>query len=99
MLNRCLTFAVGVAAMALSGYARTQDRPSSNDADELRKLRSTLDFIRQRNAPDYAISTPSGIDEGKYLKVGGIEQWITIRGEDHANPVVLVLHGGPGDAT
>ena len=33
------------------------------------------------------------------MKIGGIEQWVTIRGEDRANPVVLVLHGGPGDAT
>ena len=48
---------------------------------------------------DYAISTPNGIDEAKYLQVGGIDQWVTIRGEDRANPVVLVLHGGPGDAT
>jgi pimeloyl-ACP methyl ester carboxylesterase len=33
------------------------------------------------------------------MKVGGIEQWVTIRGEERANPVVLVLRGGPGDAT
>ena len=58
-----------------------------------------FDFIRPRNAQDYAISTPNGIHETKYLKIGGIEQWVTIRGEDRANPVVLVLHGGPGDAT
>jgi pimeloyl-ACP methyl ester carboxylesterase len=99
MLNRFLLLAMVVAAIAASDSARTQERPSSNDADGLRKLGSTLDFIRQRNAPDYAISTPNGIDEARYLKVGGIEQWITIRGEDRANPVVLVLHGGPGDAT
>jgi pimeloyl-ACP methyl ester carboxylesterase len=91
----CLMFVV----VALSSPARTQERPPSNDGDELRKLGSTLDFIRTRNAPDYAISTPNGIDEASYLKIGGIEQWVTIRGEDRANPVVLLLHGGPGDAT
>jgi pimeloyl-ACP methyl ester carboxylesterase len=58
-----------------------------------------FEFVRARNAQDYAISTPNGIDEGKYLNLGGIEQWVTIRGEDRTNPVVLVLHGGPGDAT
>src|SRR5262249_15755531 len=48
---------------------------------------------------DYAVSTPNGIDEATYVKIGGLEQWITIRGEDRNNPVLLLLHGGPGDAT
>ena len=45
------------------------------------------------------MSSASGIDEGSYVTIGGIEQWITIRGEDHSNPVLLFLHGGPGDVT
>jgi pimeloyl-ACP methyl ester carboxylesterase len=28
--------------------------------------------------------------------IGGIEQWVTIHGENRGNPVILVLHGGPG---
>jgi pimeloyl-ACP methyl ester carboxylesterase len=86
-------------ALSLSGAVWAQERPSSNDADELQKLSSTLDLIRSRNAQDYAISTPNGIDEANYLQVGGIDQWVTIRGENRENPVVLVLHGGPGDTT
>jgi len=43
-----------------------------------------------------AIHTPNGIDEGMYIKIGGIEQWIQIRGQDRNNPVLLCLHGGPG---
>jgi pimeloyl-ACP methyl ester carboxylesterase len=33
-----------------------------------------------------------------FVPVGGIDQWISIRGENRANPVLLVVHGGPGEA-
>jgi pimeloyl-ACP methyl ester carboxylesterase len=33
-----------------------------------------------------------------FVRIGGIEQWITIEGDNGENPVVLFLHGGPGDA-
>ena len=99
MRNWCLTLVAFCVALTLSSRVRTQEPPAPSNSDELRKLHTTFDFLRKRNAQDYAIATPNGIDEAKYLKIGGIEQWVTIRGEDRANPVVLVLHGGPGDAT
>jgi pimeloyl-ACP methyl ester carboxylesterase len=43
-----------------------------------------------------AITTRNGIVEQRFVKIGGIDQWIQIRGEDRGNPVLLVLHGGPG---
>lgn len=42
--------------------------------------------------------TAQRIEEGSYLTVGGIEQWITIRGDDTRKPLLLLVHGGPGDA-
>ncbi len=40
----------------------------------------------------------ASIQETRFVTLGGIEQWITIRGANRANPVLLVVHGGPGDA-
>jgi pimeloyl-ACP methyl ester carboxylesterase len=45
------------------------------------------------------IDPTKGIDEGLFVKIGGIDQWVTIRGQDRENPVLLLLHGGPGVAT
>ena len=47
-------------------------------------------------AQDLAITSPKGIDEGRFLTAGGVEQWVRIRGEDRDNPIVLYVHGGPG---
>lgn len=38
------------------------------------------------------------IHEEMFVPIGGIEQWVTIHGDDDANPVILFLHGGPGNA-
>jgi len=85
-------------AFALSATARTQHREPASDGD-FRELAAAFEFFRTRNAKDYALTTPNAIDEASYVTLGGIDQWVTVRGEDRANPVVLVLHGGPGDAT
>ena len=42
-------------------------------------------------------SAAQKIDEQRFVAIGGIEQWITISGTRCSNPVVLVLHGGPGN--
>ena len=38
------------------------------------------------------------IEEARFVPLGGIEQYITIRGDDRTNPVLLHVHGGPGIA-
>lgn len=36
------------------------------------------------------------IAEINYLHLGGLDQWVMIRGESLTNPPVILLHGGPG---
>jgi pimeloyl-ACP methyl ester carboxylesterase len=91
-----LLFICGAALGALNAQQASAGR---SEAGEFQKLDPVLAFLRTRNARDYAVTTPNGIDEANYVKIGGIDQWITIRGEDRKNPVLLFLHGGPGDAT
>ena len=51
---------------------------------------------QSRTARLLAIDTPDRIVEEFYIRVGGIDQWVQIRGENRDNPVILILHGGPG---
>jgi pimeloyl-ACP methyl ester carboxylesterase len=39
-----------------------------------------------------------GVDETGFVRIGGIDQWIGIQGNDARNPVILYLHGGPAEA-
>ncbi|MGH8082297.1 MAG: alpha/beta fold hydrolase, partial [Lysobacter sp.] len=41
------------------------------------------------------IVSPDGVQEAYAARIGGIEQWISVRGQDKANPILLFAHGGP----
>src|ERR1700758_2872932 len=90
MLRRIFIFCAVLLAVncRASGPAAQTQQPAATAATdaEYRKFDELLSFLRTRNARDYAISSPKGIDEGRYVSIGGIEQWITIRGEDRSNP-------------
>jgi len=55
-------------------------------------------FWQHRVADAMSIATPNGIDERRFVAIGGVEQWIVIRGQNRDNPAILILHGGPGAA-
>ncbi|MBS1806076.1 MAG: alpha/beta hydrolase [Acidobacteria bacterium] len=57
-----------------------------------RKLRQS--FLTQ----ELRVISPLGIEEERFISIGGIEQWISIRGEDRLNPVLFLIHGGPGSS-
>ncbi len=53
---------------------------------------------QQQQARVLALQTPKKIEEGQFVQIGNLVQWIQIRGENRDNPVLLILHGGPGIA-
>lgn len=63
---------------------------------------SSLSVIGQtREAQAQSGSNSSGaepIDKSYLVSIGGLDQWISIKGEDVRNPALLVVHGGPGEA-
>lgn len=41
------------------------------------------------------ITAPSGVQDAYKTKIGGVDQWLTVRGQDRGNPMILFVHGGP----
>jgi pimeloyl-ACP methyl ester carboxylesterase len=88
------------SALGCGANARVDEHPSRAAADrEYRELNRLVSFVRARNAQQYALRSPRSIDEARFVRIGGIDQWVEIRGRDRHNPVLLFLHGGPGDVT
>jgi pimeloyl-ACP methyl ester carboxylesterase len=54
-----------------------------------------LGKTRPFRGPDRKV-VPGSVAEVKYLRLGGVDQWVMIRGERLRNPPLILLHGGPG---
>jgi len=54
--------------------------------------------LQHKVAERRAIHSPRGIDTLDAVPIGGISQWIQVRGQNVDNPILLFIHGGPGIA-
>ncbi|NQE60806.1 alpha/beta fold hydrolase [Caulobacter sp. RHG1] len=54
-------------------------------------------FAAETASPSLACRAGQAVDEARFVQIGGIQQWMTISGRDCANPVLLIVHGGPGN--
>lgn len=43
------------------------------------------------------VSPAQKVDEKGFVSIGGIDQWVTVKGDSCANPIILFLSGGPGN--
>lgn len=91
-MKKLLAASAALAALLASGVALA-GRPSSYGAIEL-----GYHPPQETGSAQPASATPKSIQEESFVRIGGIEQWITIKGSDSRNPVILFLHGGPGEA-
>jgi pimeloyl-ACP methyl ester carboxylesterase len=55
-------------------------------------------YLQHEVSQARAISSPDGIDSLQAVHIGGIDQWIEVRGQNVNNPILLFIHGGPGVA-
>ena len=88
----CGLLLISLGGTALGQFAKDPPQPIALDP-EYRKLDALVSFLRARNAEQFSIRSPTGIDEASCVPISGIEQWVRIREQDRANPVLLLLHG------
>jgi pimeloyl-ACP methyl ester carboxylesterase len=53
---------------------------------------------QRHNSELLQIGTPNGIIEEKFIPIGGMNQWVSIRGEDRNNTILFLVHGGPASS-
>ncbi|MDC1513864.1 alpha/beta hydrolase [Porticoccaceae bacterium] len=70
----------------------------SHSPDTSAALLWVRELLQMHLTATYAVQDPNGIEELKSVKIGGIDQWLHIRGRDRNNPILLCLHGGPGES-
>src|ERR1041385_8372149 len=77
----------GAIVVLASGFAFSQSATKSVPSRE---------YITSRIADLRKINTPEGIEALEPVDIDGSKQWIAIRGLNRDNPVLLMIHGGPG---
>ena len=68
----------------------------SHSPDTIVALLWAREVLKEHQTTSYAVQDPKGVEELKPVKIGGVDQWLHIRGRNRNNPVLLFLHGGPG---
>ena len=81
---------------AFAGTPASELAARTKAASQAKSTKIPLARVKAIIAENQKIVSPDGIQQQLLLHIGGIDQWISIRGRNVHNPILLVLHGGPG---
>ena len=73
--------------LALAGVSGTSAQETT-EAKNYHRARAVIEDMQR-------IAAPTGVQESYKTKIGGIDQWLNVRGQDRDNPLILFVHGGP----
>ncbi len=81
-------------------YVQTQARQSTRrDAQPAQSETLSRGQAIGIIAESRKIVSPNGVEVLTAIPINGTMQWLSVRGRDRSNPILLMLHGGPGSPT
>jgi proline iminopeptidase len=84
-----------VQALAILGAVVPQRAALSQANEDSEHNCFTRDKVRAIVRDARRIVSPNGVEELRQVTLGGVPQWISVRGRDRRNPILLFIHGGP----
>jgi pimeloyl-ACP methyl ester carboxylesterase len=83
-VTRFIALALGLAAVLWAPLSVSADAPAGHST-------------RDASLSPSCKGKPAKVDDSVFVTIGGIEQWVTAKGDSCANPVLLFISGGPGN--
>ncbi|ATQ43611.1 alpha/beta fold hydrolase [Caulobacter mirabilis] len=90
------SLAAAPAALGLASTSAAAEPPPTPQASQTPPPPSPRDLARGVIRDARKIVRKDGIEELRPIVLGGVTQWISVRGRDRRNPILLFIHGGPG---
>jgi len=82
-------------ALMIASLMATIEQAAAAEPAALTNRQEAVEVVRELRR----IVAPTGIERNEAVRIGGIDQYVSIRGADRRNPVLLLIHGGPGFPT
>lgn len=81
--------------LSIAAFMMTVEQTAVAQAVKPTNRQEAVEIVRELRR----IVTPDGVERNETVRIGGIDQFVSMRGADRRNPVLLFIHGGPGFPT